>query len=237
MQEALAEDETAWEARANAFYDYQALWRDHGFVLMFRRLMRRENVASRLLAFEDGERRLTNLLHLIELLQSAAGAEQLGMEGLIRWLAERRRDADGGGDEAQLRLENDENLVKIATIHKSTMVPSTTAPRMAAMTWLRASERDIAFVFQFFALYPHMTVRENIAFPLESQGFGPDHIHEDHRLYFGQPAGAIQHAHEITASVKAVGIGPFEEGLLAVEENQFQPGGKFPDGSSRPRHF
>jgi len=38
------------------------------------------------------------------------------------------------------------------------------------VTWLPASQRDIAFVFQFFALYPHMTVRENIAFPLESQG-------------------------------------------------------------------
>ena len=38
------------------------------------------------------------------------------------------------------------------------------------VTWLTASERDIAFVFQFFALYPQMTVRQNIAFPLESQG-------------------------------------------------------------------
>lgn len=31
-------------------------------------------------------------------------------------------------------------------------------------------ERDIAMVFQFFALYPHMTARENIAFPLQAQG-------------------------------------------------------------------
>src|SRR5207342_3916109 len=31
-------------------------------------------------------------------------------------------------------------------------------------------ERDIAFVFQLFALYPHMTVRQNIAFPLKCQG-------------------------------------------------------------------
>jgi multiple sugar transport system ATP-binding protein len=38
------------------------------------------------------------------------------------------------------------------------------------VTWLTASQRDIAFVFQFFALYPQMTVRQNIAFPLESQG-------------------------------------------------------------------
>jgi multiple sugar transport system ATP-binding protein len=34
----------------------------------------------------------------------------------------------------------------------------------------RASERDIAFVFQMFALYPHMNVRKNISYPLRSQG-------------------------------------------------------------------
>ena len=33
-----------------------------------------------------------------------------------------------------------------------------------------ASERDIAFVFQMFALYPHMNVRKNISYPLVSQG-------------------------------------------------------------------
>src|SRR5437868_275678 len=34
----------------------------------------------------------------------------------------------------------------------------------------RASERDIAFVFQLFALYPHMNVRRNIGYPLRCQG-------------------------------------------------------------------
>jgi multiple sugar transport system ATP-binding protein len=38
------------------------------------------------------------------------------------------------------------------------------------VTFKRASARDIAFVFQLFALYPHMNVRKNIAFPLLSQG-------------------------------------------------------------------
>ena len=37
------------------------------------------------------------------------------------------------------------------------------------VTWNHPSDRDIAFVFQFFALYPHMTVRQNIAFTLEAQ--------------------------------------------------------------------
>lgn len=35
---------------------------------------------------------------------------------------------------------------------------------------LHASDRDIAFVFQLYALYPHLTVYENIAFPLRATG-------------------------------------------------------------------
>ena len=44
------------------------------------------------------------------------------------------------------------------------------------VTLKRASHRDIAFVFQMFALYPHMNVRQNIAFPLVSQGMAHSEI-------------------------------------------------------------
>ncbi len=37
------------------------------------------------------------------------------------------------------------------------------------VTFLRASQRDIAFVFQLFALYPHMNVEKNIGYPLKTQ--------------------------------------------------------------------
>src|SRR6201996_2946754 len=37
------------------------------------------------------------------------------------------------------------------------------------VTFRRAAARDIAFVFQLFALYPHMSVRQNIGFPLRCQ--------------------------------------------------------------------
>ncbi len=37
------------------------------------------------------------------------------------------------------------------------------------VSYLRASQRDIAFVFQMFALYPHMSVEKNISFPLRMQ--------------------------------------------------------------------
>lgn len=41
-----------------------------------------------------------------------------------------------------------------------------------------ASQRDIAFVFQMFALYPHMNVRKNIGYPLVSQGMGRAQVRE-----------------------------------------------------------
>ena len=37
------------------------------------------------------------------------------------------------------------------------------------VTHLPPGDRDIAFVFQFYALYPHLSVRDNISFPLRAQ--------------------------------------------------------------------
>ena len=72
---------------------------------------------ARLLARPDGERRLTNLLHLAELLHEAAAAHP-APEALLRWLQTQRSDARRD-EAAQLRLESDRNLVQIVTIHKS----------------------------------------------------------------------------------------------------------------------
>ncbi len=44
------------------------------------------------------------------------------------------------------------------------------------VTWAHPSDRDIAFVFQFFALYPHMSARQNIAFTLQAQGVARDEV-------------------------------------------------------------
>ncbi|MEM9320128.1 MAG: ABC transporter ATP-binding protein [Pseudomonadota bacterium] len=41
-----------------------------------------------------------------------------------------------------------------------------------------ASQRDIAFVFQMFALYPHMNVRRNMSYPLTSQGMPRARVRE-----------------------------------------------------------
>lgn len=44
------------------------------------------------------------------------------------------------------------------------------------VTWRHPSERDISFVFQFFALYSHMTCRENIAFPLQAKNENKEEV-------------------------------------------------------------
>jgi multiple sugar transport system ATP-binding protein len=46
------------------------------------------------------------------------------------------------------------------------------------VTWAKPSDRDIAMVFQFFALYPHMSAWQNIAFPLQSQGEPKQRVEE-----------------------------------------------------------
>jgi multiple sugar transport system ATP-binding protein len=44
------------------------------------------------------------------------------------------------------------------------------------VTWRKPSDRDMAFVFQFYALYPHISVRDNISFPLRAEGQKKDAI-------------------------------------------------------------
>ena len=44
------------------------------------------------------------------------------------------------------------------------------------VTWLPPRDRDVAMVFQNYALYPHLTVRDNIAFPLRVRRTAPAEI-------------------------------------------------------------
>jgi multiple sugar transport system ATP-binding protein len=46
------------------------------------------------------------------------------------------------------------------------------------VTFNRAAARDIAFVFQLFALYPHMNVRQNLGFSLKCQGVATSEIRQ-----------------------------------------------------------
>jgi exodeoxyribonuclease V beta subunit len=112
------QDELAWEAEVERFRTYRRIWQHRGILPMVRRLLGDFDVPARLLFLADGERSITNLLHLSEMLQTAA-ADLEGEHALIRWLAEQIEQSDGGADERIVRLESDEDRVRVITIHKS----------------------------------------------------------------------------------------------------------------------
>src|SRR5271155_3822008 len=71
------------------------------------------------------------------------------------------------------------------------------------VTFKRAAERDIAFVFQLFALYPHMNVAENIGFPLKCQGVSHDEIKKQVR----ETARLLRIEHLLTSKVSRLAGG------------------------------
>lgn len=91
-----------------------------GVAVAVHRLLAEWEVIPRLLALREGERKLTNIFHLLELLHSEEENHgQADMAALLRWLSRQRSEPHALGEEAQLRLESDENLVRILTIHRS----------------------------------------------------------------------------------------------------------------------
>lgn len=120
--DAMDRDETLWEDWLDDFRSWHELWVQRGFVQMFRRFLDGRGIRGRLLARRDGERRMTNFLHLMELLHSASHASDLGPSGLVHWLEQRRaaQPSDQTRSEAvQVRLESDDSAVKLLTVHRS----------------------------------------------------------------------------------------------------------------------
>ncbi|WP_312141424.1 exodeoxyribonuclease V subunit beta [Atlantibacter hermannii] len=116
--DAINQDEDAWDALVEEFDGYRQIWLARGVMPMIRALMVERRIAENLLATPGGERRLTDLLHLTELLQEASA--QLDSEpALLRWLSQHIAEPDANAASQQLRLESDKHLVQIVTVHKS----------------------------------------------------------------------------------------------------------------------
>lgn len=119
VHESLADE---WSLRFAAWGD---LWRRTGLLSALEALFHDRDVLPRVLGRVDGERCVTNVRHLAELLQRASVAQRLSPEETLQWLArmraepEARLSDEGLGEAAQLRLESDGHAVKLVTIHKS----------------------------------------------------------------------------------------------------------------------
>jgi len=116
--DALNEDELAWDDYVLQFRGYRDLWRTQGVLPMLRRLLHDFAVPARVLGTPEGERVLTDVLHLAEMLQHAATRLE-GEHALLRHFAFLLGEAERADETRRLRLESDAALVQVVTVHKS----------------------------------------------------------------------------------------------------------------------
>lgn len=114
----LRQHEAEWDSVVAQFVEYQQIWHSQSVLPMLHRLFLQQGIIERLRYTAQADRRITDLLHLTELLQNAmAGLEN--EEALLRWFEQQLASPNGQADEQKLRLESEHELVKIVTIHGS----------------------------------------------------------------------------------------------------------------------
>jgi len=116
--EQLNNDETIWQRHVDLLSYFNMRWQQVGVLAMLRELIHKQQIPIKLLSQVDGERQLTDLLHIGELLEQQS-LETQGEHALIHWLADKIASTEQDSQEQQLRLESDKDLVQIVTIHKS----------------------------------------------------------------------------------------------------------------------
>lgn len=102
------------------FDEANDLWRKKSFITAFNHLAGQMNLRARLAALPEGERTLTNVMQLAEIIHGAVSADHLSLEATLAWYT-RQLSADDREekDENEMRLETDQAAVKIMTVFKS----------------------------------------------------------------------------------------------------------------------
>ncbi|MBE2895162.1 exodeoxyribonuclease V subunit beta [Spirabiliibacterium falconis] len=111
-------DEQLWDSWVERFTEWQQLWQKQGVLPMIHAILQYDNLAQTILAKPDGERAITDILHLAELLQAQMN-EQPNPFALLTWFDRHIRQTKQSDDVLRQRLESERDLVKIVTIHGS----------------------------------------------------------------------------------------------------------------------
>ncbi|TYP86905.1 UvrD-helicase domain-containing protein [Blastococcus xanthinilyticus] len=124
----LGHDEQALDASGDELADrlgprlrrWSDLLAERGVAAFLEVLTAEEGLPGRVLAQPDGERVLTDLRHIGQVLHAAAQRESLGLTALVEWLRRRISQASvEGTDERSRRLESDAAAVQVMTVHVS----------------------------------------------------------------------------------------------------------------------
>ncbi len=115
---AFLHDEAHVDALSESCQRWLSQWQQQGVLPMLYSWMHEQHIAARLLASPLGERRLTNLLHLGELLQEASQHLQ-GPQALLQYLSDNLQLSSDLPETQKMRSETDAQCVQIVTFHKS----------------------------------------------------------------------------------------------------------------------
>jgi exodeoxyribonuclease V beta subunit len=119
------EDSWEWEEVHRRLHEWARVLRTRGVASLLETVMRDASegqaLAARVLGDSTGERSLTDLRHVGQLLHTAASEEQLGPTALTAWLRTRivEAEVDTADEERSRRLESDAEAVQVLTIHRS----------------------------------------------------------------------------------------------------------------------
>jgi exodeoxyribonuclease V beta subunit len=108
----------AWDGVLDRLVRARALWLRHGGATALAWLMNECGATARLLSLRDGDRRVTNVRHVLEILQEADAVSALTPDAVLDWVASERGSAITP-ERREMRLESDVDTVQILTIHKA----------------------------------------------------------------------------------------------------------------------
>lgn len=114
---ALNADDAAWQRLCEDLERHLRTWQRHGLAACVEELCAELGSLPRLAALPDGERRLTDLRHTVEVLHAEAAAGGLRPAALLAWWS--RRQDGAAADVRRLRLDSDASAVRVLTTHVS----------------------------------------------------------------------------------------------------------------------
>lgn len=115
----LQQDEEGWAQLISQFKEIRLAWEKKGFAQAVTLLTSFFSPVQQLAAFKTAERRITNFYHLIELLMIKAREKDLNPYGLMAYFRNKKNKNGDSSDEEVIRLQSDDKLVQIITMHSS----------------------------------------------------------------------------------------------------------------------
>ena len=108
----------AWDSVLDRLVQARTMWLRHGGATALAWLLNACGATARLLSLRDGERRVTNVRHVLEILQEADAVSALTPDAVHGWVASERGSAITP-ERREMRLERDADAVQILTIYKA----------------------------------------------------------------------------------------------------------------------